>query len=80
MANGRVALCNAHPANVDVLEAAMKPTEPAKRTEDGREILHFLHIGKAAGSQIGQIAREFNAQNRAFTILGSGCIDFARTA
>lgn len=47
----------------------MKPTEPAKRTEDGREILHFLHIGKAAGSQIGQIAREFNAQNRAFTIL-----------
>lgn len=46
----------------------MKPMKLAKLIEDGREALHFLHIGKAAGSQMGLIARKFNSKNARFVI------------
>lgn len=46
----------------------MTPEKTAELLAQGRKIIHFLHIGKAAGSQVGLIARGFNAQSKDFAI------------
>lgn len=52
-----------------VLEPA---TERVARRLDWRERVHFLHIGKNAGSQIGQVARQINERSDRLRVVVQG--------